>query len=126
MTDDYDDEVVWIKPSFRRSLAQIPIDRREHPELYLCDLYNHIGSFVRSGLIDEEIYLQTDWYNANLYWNLLKDVIAEGRRNRPYTFENFEWLAARAKRWIALHPKGDYPADEPRMLEQPSQQPAEK
>lgn len=100
---------------FRRSLSAVPIDRREHPELYLCDLYNHIGSFVRSGLIDERIYLQTDWYNANLYWGLLRDVVAETRRNRPYIFENFEWLAARTKRWIAEHPAGDYPSGEERM-----------
>ena len=100
---------------FRLSLSAVPIDRREHPELYLCDLYNHIGSFVRSGLIDERIYLQTDWYNANLYWGLLREVVAETRRNRPYIFENFEWLAARTKRWIAEHPAGDYPSGEERM-----------
>ena len=103
--------------TFRRSLLDIPVDRRIHPELYLCDLYNHIGSFVRSGLIDERVYLQTDWYNANLYWKLLKDVIAQTRRNRPHLFENFEWLAARAQRWVAEHPDGDYPASERRMIE---------
>ena len=101
---------------FRRSLREIPIDRREHPELYLCDMYNHVGSFVRSGLIDEAIYLQTEWYNVGLYWGLLKDVVAEGRRGRPFIFENFEWLAARAARWEASHPHGDYPSTEPRML----------
>ena len=49
---------------------------------------------MRSGLIDEAVYLQTDWYNVSLYWGLLREVVAEGRRVRPYTFENFEWLAA--------------------------------
>ena len=103
-------------PAFRESLHRIPIDRRDHPELYLCDMYNHIGSFVRSGLIDERIYLQTDWYNVTLYWSLLRDVVAEGRENRPHTFENFEWLAARARRWMIEHPHGDYPSSEKRML----------
>jgi len=103
--------------AFRQGLRAVPIDRRIHPEAHLCDIYNHIGSFVRSGLIDEDIYLRTDWYNVILYWGLLKDVIAEGRSaNRPYIFENFEWLAARAARWQALHPHGDYPAGERRML----------
>jgi len=102
--------------AFRASLLEIPIDRRVHPEYYLCDIYNHIGSFVRSGLIDEQIYLQTDWFNVTLYWGLLRDGIAEVRRNRPYVFENFEWLAARAQRWSANHPHGDYPPNEPRML----------
>jgi hypothetical protein len=103
-------------PDFRASLLEIPVDRRKHPELYICDMYNHIGSFVRSGLIDEHTYLQTDWYNVNLYWGLLADSIALVRTNRPYVFENFEYLAARAKKWIQEHPDGDYPSTEQRLL----------
>ncbi len=102
---------------FRTSLLELPIDRGKHPELYLCDMYNHIGSFVRSGLIDERTYLQTDWYNVNLYWRLLADVIAITRSNRPHLFENFEYLAARASAWIEQHPEGDYPREERRMLD---------
>lgn len=101
---------------FRASLLEIPVDRRKHPEFYLCDMYNHIGSFVRAGLIDERTYLQTDWYNVNLYWELLADVIEIGRTNRPYVFENFEYLASRAKSWMRAHPHGDFPTGEPRLL----------
>ena len=104
--------------AFRSGLLEVPIDRREHPELYLCDIYNHIGSFVRSGLIDEDIYLQTDWYNVNLYWELLRSVIEQVRRNRPHLFENFEWLAARGQAWVRRHPNGDYPRDQTRLLAQ--------
>jgi hypothetical protein len=70
-------------PAFRQGLrtpAGVPVDRRLHPEYYLCDMYNHIGSFIRSGLIDESIYLQTEWVNVALYWGLLRDAIAEGRK----------------------------------------------
>jgi len=84
-------------PGYCAGLLVIPIDRREHPEMYLCDIYNHIGSFVRNGLIDERIYLQTEWYNVTLYWGLLRDTIGLSRQSRPYTFENVEWLAARAQ-----------------------------
>jgi hypothetical protein len=101
---------------FRAGLLEIPIDRRKHPEFYLCDMYNHVGSFVRSGLIDERTYLQTDWYNVNLYWGLLADVIAISRTNRPHVFENFEYLAARARAWVEEHPDGDYPRAERRLL----------
>ena len=101
---------------FRTSLLEIPIDRRKHPELYLCDMYNHIGSFVRSGLIDERTYLQTDWYNVTLYWGLLAEVVAIGRTNRPHIFENFEYLAARAQAWVDSHPDGDYPQTQRRLL----------
>ena len=101
---------------FRAGLLEIPIDRRKHPEFHLCDMYNHVGSFVRSGLIDEHTYLQTDWFNVTLYWGLLAEVIEIARSNRPYIFENFEWLAVRAKAWVAEHPQGDYPSREPRLL----------
>ena len=101
---------------FREALLEIPVDRQKHPELYLCDMYNHIGSFVRCGLIDERTYLQTDWYNVNLYWGLLAEVIEIVRSNRPHVFENFEYLAARAKAWIEKHPGGDYPRSERRMV----------
>jgi hypothetical protein len=101
---------------FRKTLSDIPVDRRKHPEFYLCDIYNHVGSFVRSGLIDERTYLQTDWYNVDLYWSLLAEVIAIGRANRPHIFENFEYLASRAKAWIGEHPHGDYPGAAPRLL----------
>lgn len=101
---------------FRASLHEIPVNRGEHPELYLCDMYNHVGSFVRSGLIDERIYLQTEWYNVNLYWGLLKGTIALVRERRPYVFENFEWLAARAREWQQQHPTGDYPGNQRRMI----------
>lgn len=103
-------------PAFRAGLGAIPVNRREHPELYLCDMYNHVGSFVRSGLIDREIYLQTEWYNVNLYWRLLSRAIAVVRESRPYVFENFEWLAAQAQRWQQEHPHGDYPANQPHMI----------
>jgi hypothetical protein len=101
---------------FRATLLENPIDRRKHPELYLCDMYNHIGSFVRSGLIDEDTYLQTDWYNVNLYWGLLAETIAITRASRPHIFENFEYLASRANAWMEKHPHGDYPDDARRLL----------
>jgi hypothetical protein len=101
---------------FCASLLEIPIDRRKHPEFYLCDMYNHIGSFVRSGLIDEDTYLQTDWFNVILYWGLLAEVVRISRTNRPYIFENFEYLASRAQAWAERHPQGDYPGGERRLL----------
>lgn len=107
-------------PAFRSGLQEIPVNRREHPELYLCDIYNHIGSFVRSGLIDERIYLQTEWYNVTLYWRLLREAIAVVRKRRPFVFENFEWLAAQAQRWQRQHPSGDYPKDESHPIAEPA------
>lgn len=103
---------------FREGLLQTPVDRAEHPELYVCQFFDHIGSHVRSGLIEETILLQVTWYDVNLYWRLLQPVIELARQNHPFVFENFEYLAARAKLWIDAHPLGDYPAGLPRMTDQ--------
>jgi hypothetical protein len=42
---------------FRASLERVPIDRAEHPELHLCEMYEEVGSYVRNGLIDEDLFL---------------------------------------------------------------------
>jgi hypothetical protein len=97
--------------AYRASLMETPVDRDKHREFYLVDIYNHIGSFVRSGLIDETIYMRTEWYNVRLYWELLAVPIAIRRRLNPNVFENFEYLAARADIWITSHPNGDYPSN---------------
>ena len=102
-------------PEFVASLDDVPLDRRKHPEVYVCQLYEHIGSYVRAGLIDEHNFLLAAWYDVTLYWGLLEPIVAAGRRRRPHIFENFEWLAARAQRWVDEHPAGNYPRDVPRM-----------
>jgi hypothetical protein len=102
-------------PAFRAGLTKVPVDRREHPEFHLCELYEEIGSYVRGGLIDEKLFLLGHWYNVILYWKLLEPSIAIGRRIRPSIFENFEYLAARAQAWSDSHPHGNYPASTPRM-----------
>ena len=101
--------------SFMRSLDDVPADRRRHPELYVCQLYEHIAAYVRHGLIDEEAFMLADWYDVQLYWTLLSPVIDVVRRKRPFVFENFEWLATRARIWVDAHPRGNYPKGSPRM-----------
>jgi hypothetical protein len=43
-------------PEFVAGLERIPVDRKQHPEFHLAELYEEIGSFVRSGLINEELF----------------------------------------------------------------------
>lgn len=100
---------------FRAGLEKSPVDRKEHPELHLCEMYEEIGSYVRTGIINESQFLTGHWYNILLYWELLHPVIAIVRRTRPFTFENFEYLAARAQVWKEQHPAGNYPSGTRRM-----------
>jgi hypothetical protein len=103
-------------PDYGAGLETTPVDRRRHPELHVAEMYEEIGSYVRSGLIDEDLFLQGHWYNVTLYWKLLVPAITIVRRSRPYTFENFELLASRAEAWRGRHPSGNYPASAPRMV----------
>lgn len=110
-------------PAFVNGLRERPVDRSKHPELYVCQFFDHIGSHVRAGLIEEAIMLQTAWYDISLYWSLLESVIDITRQNtavdghRKYLFENFEYLAARAARWVESHPTGNYPIGVHRMTQ---------
>jgi hypothetical protein len=100
-------------PDFRAGLERSPIDRREHPELHLCDLYDQIGSYVRTGLVDESLFLQASWFNIVLNWTILEPVVTICRRTRPNLFENFEFLAGRAVSLRQRHPHGIYASAPP-------------
>ena len=101
-------------PVFRAGLDKKPADRREHPELHLCDLYEQIGSYVRAGLIDEELLIRPQFQNIIMNWDVLEPAIMIVRRKRPAALANFEYLAMRARAWYDRFPKGDYPSGTPR------------
>ncbi len=102
-------------PAFCAGLEQLPVDRREHPELHIAEMYEEIGSYVRGGLIDEDLFLLGHWLNVLLYWSLLQPCVEIVRGHSPNTFENFEYLAARALAWRQSHPRGNYPNALPRV-----------
>ncbi|MBV8163772.1 MAG: hypothetical protein JOZ91_05850 [Candidatus Eremiobacteraeota bacterium] len=102
-------------PAFRAGLEHVPVDRRKHPELHVADMYEEIGSYVRCGLIDEDQFLLGHWLNVLLYWSLLHPCMVLVRSHSPNTFENFEYLAARALAWRNKHPSGNYPRELPRV-----------
>jgi hypothetical protein len=53
---------------------------------------------VRSGLIDEKLFLQGHWYNVLLYWKLLQTSIAVGRKHRPSSLRTSSTLLRGRKR----------------------------
>lgn len=101
---------------FRRSLTQRPVDPRVHMELKVCDFFEQIGNYVKRGLIDESSYLDTACDFVDTMWTKLEPVIAIMRRSRDETlYDNFEYLEARARLWIARHSRGNYPRNTPRI-----------
>ena len=101
-------------PSFRQQLdTDGPVDRLVHKELEICDYFERIGSFVKNGLISENLYM--DCSVPELFWGALEPAIAIMRRKRgPTVYENFEYLAIRSRHWNRLHPGGNYPSSTPR------------
>jgi hypothetical protein len=101
---------------FRRSLTQLPIDPSVHIELKVCDFFEQVGNYVKRGLIDESAYLDTACDFVETMWEKLEPVIAIMRRTRDQTlYDNFEYLTARARLWIARHPHGNYPRNTRRI-----------
>ena len=103
-------------PAFRASLDEQPVDRTIHPERHVIAWFEHIGSWMRNGFIDERAYLEIASPVIDQFWTLLSPTVGVMRRTRePWLLEDFEYLAARSKRWIASHPSGNYPKHTPRL-----------
>lgn len=91
-----------------------PPDRTVHKELILWDYFEHVGSYIKFGLIDPELYL--DFANPERYWKLSVPALAIYRRKRgPQAYENFEYLVALSQDWDRRHGGGFYPKNAPRV-----------
>ncbi len=103
--------------AYRDELAAVGyVDPRRHPEMDACNWFNQLGTLLQNRLIDERTCLELYARLVNYYWDRLAAVVAILRRSRgPAQYENFEYLALLAKRWIAEHPKGAYPARAQRL-----------
>ena len=104
--------------AFRNGLAAARIDRRIHVELYVADYWEQIGAYVKHRLIDEGPLLDLAFGQIIEFWEMLLPV-TEIRRQRtgPSLYENFEYLAVRARQWSDERPAGSYPKNLPRYAQ---------
>ena len=103
-------------PDFLASLDETPVDRTLHPERHVIAWFEHIGAWMKNGLIDEQTYLEYASPIIRQYWKLLAPTVQRIRRTRePWLLEDFEYLAARAELWLAHHPAGNYSTSTPKM-----------
>lgn len=126
----------WNRPAVQEALAELiaipekmkdpgyvaslkrpgAIDRVTHREFLALDLWEQIGTYCKYGLVDERILLDITSSQAGRCWKCAEPAIAVVReRLGPSGFENFEFLAVRAKLWERKHPNGTYPSRLPRM-----------
>jgi hypothetical protein len=86
------------------------IDARQHMELEVINWFEVTGTLVKQGAIEESVFLELFGRLAAAYWDILAPVIAIVRRRRgDGQYANFEYLAIRAKDFIAKNPGGDLP-----------------
>ena len=96
-------------PTYRAELALGRFTDRPHPETLVLRLMEMIGTYVKHGLIDEEIIFDIWVSSITDTWDALDrlGVIALHRQSSgSLQWENFELLAVRARRWLARHEPG--------------------
>ncbi|HZX68780.1 MAG TPA: hypothetical protein VFE70_07840 [Candidatus Elarobacter sp.] len=102
-------------PAFRLQLETNPLvsdARRAQPAFNHFEL---LGSYVRFRLVDEEAALSVMAGLVRIFWKRASPAIAIMRRSGP-VYENFEYFAMRASRYVAALPGGEgYPRGAPRM-----------
>ena len=105
-------------PAFVKSLMTANPDRREHPELFICDFLEQQGSYVKFGMIDKAQYMDLTGGYVSSMWSQLREVVAIRRfaRNSSAMYENFEYLASLAQMRDAQTKGGNFPAGVPRLL----------
>jgi hypothetical protein len=104
-------------PAYRAELSAIGyVDPQRHPEMEACNWFNQLGALVKNRLIDRETFLELYARLVAYYWERLSPVVALLRRARGSAqYENFEFLTLLARKWIADHPSGAYPAEAQRL-----------
>lgn len=103
--------------AFVKGLLEVNTDRREHPELRVCDFMEQQGSYIKYGMIDRAQYTDLVGAYVTSMWQALRDVVALRRaaRENPAMYENFEFLAS-----LAAKAQGNaaqqYPGGVPALL----------
>jgi hypothetical protein len=102
--------------SYRNELAALGyVSIERHPELLACNWFTQMGTFLKHGLISEATLMDLYARLVRYYWTALAPAIAIMRRKRGEgQYSDFEYLAIRAKRWLAKHDAGAFPGDSAR------------
>ena len=89
-------------PAFCEELRHAPVDRMKHPEVYICEYYALIGSYVKAGIMPTRIFLTNGSRDAVAVWDRLRKPIELMREHdSPALYEDFEYLATLCRNWLA-------------------------
>ena len=104
-------------PAFRRELREGVTDRRKHPEVIIGNFFDQWGLNYRDGAIDRDSFMRMNAAIVLANWNRLAPVVAllADTDAGNTSFQQFEYLAVKAREWLEHHPQGDYPKGAPRI-----------
>ncbi len=96
-------ERLMATPSFRRELALLGVsDDSVHKEIRIIRAFDRIGTYVRFGLVDGAIVYSTYAPRIVVSYERLAEVLATHREIAGrHLYENFDFLYADCKRWLA-------------------------
>jgi hypothetical protein len=103
--------------NFRQELAARGfIDNRQHLEIEVLNWFEQMGTLLKHDVVDSAIFLDIFGRLTSVYWDLLEPTLAIIRRRRGESqYQNFEYLAIRARKWLAQHPHGTMPREVQRL-----------
>lgn len=98
-------------PQYRAELEALGfMDDRTHLEIKACNWFNEMGTLVKNDLVTEDAFMDLFSRLVVSYWQQLEPAIAVMRRKRGDSqYHDFEYLAIRARAWLAAHPHGTFP-----------------
>lgn len=105
-------------PSYLEALRAHAESRELHPELMVADFWEQLGAYAKHGLVEERSWLDIAGGQVLRAWNSLEPVtMAVRERAGPSAWENFEYIAVRARLWQERYPDGTWPKSVPRMAD---------
>jgi hypothetical protein len=84
--------------SFRESLGRNPVDRDDHLEIRLADLYEEVGVYAKYGAVSEVPLIEVLRGGPYTAWEALRATVSLYREIwGPSYYRNFEYLAHRSR-----------------------------
>jgi len=121
-----DPEFCRFEISMGRRVAILETDERYVRTRQAANLigntFENIGSMVKNAILDEHLVMDIYSWIIDSYWKRLSGLTALGRASTGELsiYENFEYLAALSKRYLASHPVTYPPHVERMTLEVPA------
>lgn len=103
-------------PENRKLALERPIPAKFEQARMIFGFFENVGTLVKRGIIDADLLMDL-WSQIIVNsWGRLSSWALSSRAaaNNPALYENFEYLAVIAQRWMDTHPAGTYPKGLPR------------